>query len=55
MKRGLWKPWMVETRGAINDYARYVFAVLLLGALMLANVFLILGSLLFLKIFLQTA
>lgn len=34
----LWQPWIEETKAAVNRYARWVFAALVLNFLVLANV-----------------
>lgn len=34
----LWKPWVEETKFAINQYAKWVFAALVLNFLILANI-----------------
>jgi hypothetical protein len=34
----LWQPWIEETKAAINRYARWVFAALVLTFLVFANV-----------------
>lgn len=34
----LWKPWIEETKKTINQYAKWVFATLVLSFLLLANI-----------------
>lgn len=45
----LWKPWVAETRAIINEYGRYVFAALLLSALVLLNLTFVLAIMLIFK------
>lgn len=48
-KASLWKPWIGEARAVINEYARYVFASLILGGLVLLNIALVLAIALIIK------
>lgn len=49
MKRLFWYPWIHETKKLITEWARWIFAALILSFLILANV----GAVLFILTYLR--